>query len=265
MIKKKFLLFLAGLCVLPLYGQTRSFGDLFPAMDGASRDSVFSPDGLMTVSKNSHALQLSPAVPDLDIAAPVLTVLTKDPSFLVESLLVLPPGENGGVSLGDIYNALGQIRGLKGLLYHSATRGKDVPLFEDATRLEGPKKLSPIPDAPAAASVPPEETMYIRLRDINFGNSYYRAEITTNNQGLLFHLANFRTLSYVVIPVIRAEKFTAQMYIEPIAEGILIYSIAGAEVSEFVASMVDVPSAIRKRLEVIIEWLCNGIGISESG
>jgi hypothetical protein len=59
--------------------------------------------------------------------------------------------------------------------------------------------------------------------------------------------------------VIKEEKFIAQLYFELIQEGILIYSIAGADVSDFVSSRIDMSSAISKRLAVIIAWVAEGI------
>jgi hypothetical protein len=61
------------------------------------------------------------------------------------------------------------------------------------------------------------------------------------------------------IPVIKEEKFTAQLYFEVIKEGILIYGLAGAEVSDLISTRIDMPSAIRKRLEVIISWVTVGL------
>jgi hypothetical protein len=59
--------------------------------------------------------------------------------------------------------------------------------------------------------------------------------------------------------VIKEGNFTAQLYIEPIEEGILIYSIAGADISDFFASKIDMDSAIIKRLAVIVSWAADGI------
>jgi hypothetical protein len=106
--------------------------------------------------------------------------------------------------------------------------------------------------------------MYIRLKDANFGNSYYRADISVDQYGLAYSLTNFRNLSYLFIPAIRENKFIAHIYIEPLDEGVLIYSVSGADVSDFVASKIDIPSAIRKRLEVLIGWIGDGIQAGEN-
>jgi len=158
-----------------------------------------------------------------------------------------------------VYNVLGNIKGLKGSLYNSHTRKKEIPLFEDATRIISDKKTTPIADPAPAVSVPAAETIYIRLKDVNFGNTYYRADMAVLKNGLRYTLSNFKNITYLLIPVIREEKFIAQLYIEPINEGVLIYSIAGTDISDFFASRVSVDSAILKRLSAITSWVAEGI------
>lgn len=252
---------LVSLCVFlfytaPVCAQRRSFDELFPGCDEAKREKMFSKNGALVSSKGTVSLQLLPPVPAG--AAIQKTVSEQRPGFLIESLQVIPFSENLPDLLA-VYNACGRVRKLKGRLYHSATRDRDIPLFEEATRLESRRRASAVPDPPAALSVPPQETMYLRLKDANFGNSYYRADISVDQYGLTYSLTNFRSLSYFFIPAIRENKFIACLYIEPLDEGVLIYSASGADVSDFVASKIDIPSAIRKRLEVIIEWIGDGI------
>jgi hypothetical protein len=244
------------LYIQPVFAQHRSFSDLFPQIDNARKEKVFSENGLFVSQNNSSSPQLlSPALANTSFQK---SVAEQKPVFLMESLMVIPFSGNKPDILA-IYNACGRVRNLKGRLYYSFTRDKDVPLFEDATRIKGPKRISSIPDPPDVLSVPQKETMYIRLKDANFGNSYYQADISVDSYGLVYRLTNFRSLSYLFIPAIQENKFTAQLYIEPLAEGILIYSLSGIDVSDFIASRIDIPSAIRKRLEVIIDWISEGI------
>jgi hypothetical protein len=107
--------------------------------------------------------------------------------------------------------------------------------------------------------VPEKETVYLRLKDVNFGNSYYRGEMALVQNGLRYSLSNFKNITYFLIPVIKEGKFIAQLYFEPIEEGLLIYSLAGADVSDFLASKIDMGSAISKRLSVMISWATDGI------
>jgi hypothetical protein len=251
------LLVIGILFASPLFAQLRSFDVIFPDLPANVRSAAFSNEGYIGSSAKSTGIKsLGGAVTskiDPQIAG---VVLSQQPGFVVESILVLP---KQGTSLLGVYNALGNIRGLKGRLYSSFNRGKDIPLFEDATRLESERKNVPIPDPRPASAVPSSETVYIRLKDVNFGNSFYRGEVKLSPYGLRYSLSNYKNISYLFVTVIKEEKFNTQLYFEPIQEGILIYSIAGADVSDFVSSKIDMASAISKRLAVIIAWVAEGI------
>ena len=250
---RKIVVFVLFFCGNFVFGQTRSFDSLFPNLSSAYREKVFS--GGLIISEKTKTLRLLPySGSGIDISSPVMR---RNPSYLTESLIVVPTKRPIGFL--EIYNVLGNIQGLRGRLYHSATRDEYIPLFEEATRIVSNTRTTAIPDPRPATSVPASETVFIRLRDINFGNSFYRADITASQRGLLYTLSNFRSLTYLFVPVIREDKFVAQLYFEPINEGVLIYSIAGADVSDFIASRTDIPSAIQKRLEVIIQWVVDGI------
>jgi hypothetical protein len=97
------------------------------------------------------------------------------------------------------------------------------------------------------------------LKDVNFGNTYYRADITPAGRGLLYSLTNYRTISYLLFTVMREENFSAYLYMEPVVEGMLIYSVAGTDVSDFISNQIDIPSAISKRLAVFIGWISDGL------
>jgi hypothetical protein len=252
------------LILFPLPAQTtpftikRSFNDIFPGIPSAVREAVFSREGYCKASEQASPSTLVGSGQNAIEPQVAQAVFDKKPGFLVESILVVP-GTANQYSLLDVYNALREIRGLKGRLYRSATRNEQIPLFEEVTRIESAKKTNPIEDPAPAAAIPSSETIYMRLKDVNFGNSYYRGDITLNQRGLRYSLSNNRNITYFLVPVIKEEKFIAQLYFEPITEGILIYALAGADVSDFVSSRIHMPSAISKRLTVIIEWVAEGI------
>jgi hypothetical protein len=239
-----------------LFAQTRSFDELFPNLDSEKRALVLS-EGLTEAREKDPSLFLAP-FGELGSKISGLVITGGSPTCLVETLMVIPY-LNKPADLLSIYNAMGKIRNLKGRLYHSFTRDETIPLFEDATRIESPKKTAAIPDPADSLSLPQSDRIYICLRDVNFGKSYYQADILTEQYGLLYGLSNFRNLSYGIIPVIREKKFNAQFYVEPVSEGILVYSVAAAEVSDFIADRINISSAIRKRIEVILGWLVDNI------
>jgi len=256
----KKVIFTAGLFIFVLnaYAQMRSFEQIFPAADEHILAASFTETGYVRASQRTSGFSLigrqnSGIDPQI-----INIVLNRNPGYIIESITVIPVDPNT-VSLLDIYNALGNIQDLKGRLYRSATRNEEVPLFEDATRIRSERQTSAIPDPPPARFVPQSETVYIRLRDINFGNTYYRGEMSIVQNGIRYTMTNFRNMTYLFVPVIREERFTAQLYFERITEGVLIYSIAGVDISDFFANRIHISSAIEKRLAVITTWAADGI------
>jgi len=242
-----------------IFAQLRAFNDVFPNLNQDIKTSVFKESGYVKSSQKTSGFVIIGNGQNSKLDTQIVNnVLRKNPGFLVESILVLH-GNPGSVSLLDIYNALGKISDLQGRLYSSHTRKQLVPLFEEANRIVSEKQTTAIPDPPPTRTLPRSETVYVRLKDVNFGNTYYRAEMALIQNGLRYTLTNFRSMSYLFIPVIKEDKFIAQLYFEPIQEGILIYSVAGADISDFVASKIDMDSAISKRLNVINSWAIDGI------
>ncbi|MDR3020944.1 MAG: hypothetical protein LBU66_08620 [Treponema sp.] len=254
---KKALVVFCFLLSVNTEAQTRSFDDIFPNISQDVRSASFQDLGYVKSSqKTSGFVILGQRNSFLDPSI-INMVLNRNPGYLVESIMVIDALEP--VSLLDVYNALGNVRGLKGRLYDSATRNQEIPLFEDATRITSERQTTAIPDPAPARNLPKKETVYIRLRDVNFGNTFYRGEMELVQYGLRYTLSNFRNMTYLLVPVIREEKFIAQLYIEPIKEGVLIYSIAGTDISDFFASKIHINSAISKRLAVITSWVSDGI------
>jgi len=241
------------------YSQLRSFNAVFPNMTAEIRASVFGDTGYVRTSRRTTGFVILGSGQNSNLDPSITNILLRmNPGYIVESISIIP-GPSGSISLLNIYNALGNIRDLQGRLYDSATRGEPVPLFEDATRITSERQTAAIPDPPASRTLPNSETVYLRLRDVNFGNTFYRGEMSLVQGGLSYTLTNFRAMNYMMVPVIREGKFIAQLYFEPIQEGILIYSIAGADISDFFASRIHVDSAISKRLAVITAWSADGI------
>ena len=235
----------------------RSFDDLFPGLADEQKKEVFSEAGFIRSADKNEDLTLHPAAGSgIDLLG---NIKGSRPSYLAESLKIVPYPAGKLLNKLDAYNALGRIQNLKGRLYHSFSRKAEVPLFEDAKRIESAESNNPIPDPKPASVLPPSETVFICLKDTNFGNSYYRADFTATAHGVIYNLTNFKNLSYLFFTVMKEGKFNAVLYLEALAEGMLVYSIAGADASDFVAGKVNIPSAISKRLDVFIGWVSDNL------
>jgi len=265
-MKKKYILGLI-LAILPAfllaeYNGNRSFDEIFPNLPPEIRAAAFTDSGHISYSSwqevesgNFTVIGREGAAIDPQV---VNAVLARRPGYLVETLMVIPPAPHG-TSLLEVYNALGKIRGLEGRLYHSSRRNRYIPLFEEATRIAGERNNTPVPDPPPAGSIPASETIFLRLRDANFGNSFYRADIYLAGNGLVYRMSNSRNLTFLFVPVVREGNLVAQLYFEIIQEGILVYGLSGVDVPRTFSSMVHMGSSIGKRLEVIISWVVDGL------
>jgi hypothetical protein len=251
--KKNAAFLLMILLSFSLAAQRRSLDTVFPGLDAGTRDRVLGEGFINSSLRSAGFTLLSPAGFESSMTD---YVLRRQPACLIESLRVLP---ETGADLEDVFGALQNIRNLKGRLYYSETRKAHIPLFEEATRIRGPKKNTPVADPPLGPAAVRAETVYLRLKDANFGNTYYQGDIVPQGNGLLYRLSNTKTFFAFLIPVIREEKFIAQIYFEPVEEGVLVYGLAGADVSDFISSKIDMASAIGKRMAVILSWVTDGI------
>ena len=235
----------------------RSFDELFPSLGESRKKEAFSDEGTIRSVKKNEALEFLPAPGSgIDLYG---TVMKTNPAYLAESLLVIPYHGKVFTKL-DAYNALGKISDLKGRLYHSSTRDAYVPLFQEATRLENDKSGKTVPDPIVPArELPNTETLFIRLKDINFGNCYYRTDMSVTPFGLTYKITNTKNITYLLFTVLKEEKFTSILYIEPLIDGMLVYSMAAADASDFISNMIDIPSAISKRLSVFLDWIRDGL------
>ena len=233
----------------------RPLNAIFPDLNEEQRELVFTEDGLVLSHERNIPLSLMPSASSGIDSRDIITRLNYP--YLTETLLIVPHPGRIFRNL-DAYNALGRIRDLSGRLYSSATRGEDVPLFQEATRISSNGRNT-LADPPFAQDLPVEETIYVRLRDTNFGNTFYRADFSRSPFGVFFNLSNTRNITYLLFTVMREGRFNAIIYMEPIQEGMMVYSVEGADVSEFMGGMIHVPSAISKRIEVFIGWVADGL------
>ena len=234
--------------------ETRSIDDIFPNLSEGLKALIMSDDGL----RHSFSVNEPPIFtpyPDLNIDL-YESVMDKDPSHLIEALLVMPYTDRE-LGLLDIYNALGRVSNIKD--YPATVNNNDVYIFTESTRLESSSNRRAIPDPPPSMNLPFSETMYIRLREINMGNLFLRGDITFSVYGLTYSMTNFLDVRYFFFPIVRAERFSAIIYLEPVKEGMLIYCVSGFYLPGFIADRANLTPNINRRIEIFIKWITDGL------
>jgi hypothetical protein len=234
--------------------ELRSFDDVFPGLSRIQRANVMSGRGERNSFEKGGSPTLLPA-PDAGINL-LGGVMAKNPSHIIEAL-VLAPYNRRVLDLLDVYNAL---RNIKNIQNHTISiRGNDVKVFKDTTRLESAQRRRPVPDPPRADTLPYSQTMYLRFVDQYMGDLYIRGDISAGLYGITYSLSNFRDVFYSIFRIMKAESFSAVIYLEPVKEGILVYGMSGIHIPNFVAHRVNLTPSMNNRITVLVKWITEGL------
>jgi len=234
--------------------EIRSFDEIFPNFTRLQRRRVMTTVGLRNSFEEGGSPMLLPT-PDSRIDL-LSIVMEKRPSHLIEALLVVPYKERE-LDMLDIYNALGRIENIKD---HSiSVNGNDVYIFTESTRLESARNRRSVSDPSPANLLPYSDTIYLRLKDAFFGNLFLRGDVSISLYGITYNMTNFTDVRYLLLPVMKAERFSAVIYLEPVKEGILVYSMAGFYIPGFIADRVNLTPNINGRIAVFISWIIDGL------
>jgi len=234
--------------------EIRSLDAIFPNFSRSQKRMAMSNEGLRHYFVKDESPRF---IPNPDLGIDLLgSVMKKNPSHLIEALVVVPYNERD-FDLLDIYNALGRIEKIKD--HPASLNGNDFYVFTESTRIESARNRRAVSDPLPAVTLPFSETMHLRLKEINFGNLFIRGDISISVYGITYSMTNFTDVRYFLVPIVRAERFITIIYLEPVKEGILIYSMSGFYLPGFIADRVNLTPNINRRIEIFINWITDGL------
>jgi hypothetical protein len=243
---------------VPIF-ETRSFDEVFPGLPQIQKSRIIGSTGIRHSFEKNDFPMMTPATDSgIDLFS---RVMLKKPSHIIEAIVVVPYNKRE-LDMLDIYNAL---RNIKDIQDHTITlRGNAYKVFKDTTRIESAQNRRPVSDPPPADMLPFSETMYLRFVDQSMGDLYLRGDISISLFGITYSLTNFRDISYSIFRIMRAESFTAIIYLEPVKEGILVYSMSGIYIPGFVANRINLTPSMNYRITVLINWITDGLRREEN-
>lgn len=240
--------------------EPRSFDDVFPGLTQDQKDMVMSYFGMRnSFDKNGSAI-LNPA-PDSGVDLLNGYIMQKNPS-LVSEALVLVPYNKRELDMLDIYNALGRIENIKEQVLYLKDN-KELKIFKESTRLESPQNRKPVTDPAPADMLPYSETMYLRLTDAYIGEVFLRGEIIMGLYGITYNMTNFRDVYFSIFRIMKAERYSTVIYIEPVKEGVLIYSLSALSLPGFIVKKTNLAVNINNRTTIFLSWITSGLRIQE--
>jgi len=234
--------------------EPRSINDIFPGLSRIQRANVMSGEGARNAFEKNGSPTLVPN-PNLEINL-IDGIMEKNPSHIIEAL-VLVPYNMRVPDLLDIYNALRKIKKIQDQTL--SIRSNDVKMFKETTRLESAQRRKPVPDPPRADTLPYSETMYLRFVDQYMGDLYIRGNISISVYGITYSLSNFRDVYFSIFRIMKAESFSAVVYLEPVKEGMLIYGMSGIYIPEFISRRVNLTPNMNNRITVLVNWITEGL------
>jgi len=240
--------------------ELRSLDEIFPGFSADMKDWIIDGPGL----RNSFEKDGSPTlIPARNSGIELLSgVMRKNPSHIIEALVIIPYGERE-LDMLDIYNALGRIKNIQEQTIPLKS-GNSINIFMDTTRLEGAKNRKPVADPSPANYLPFSETMYLRFTDAYVGDLYIRGDISLDLHGITYSMTNYLDVRYSLFRIMRAERFSAYLYLEPIKEGILIYSMSGIYLPGFISKMINLTPNINARITALLNWITDGLRKQET-
>ena len=240
--------------------QIRSLDAVFPNLSRSEKRTVMDDYGLRYSFDRKGAPSIMPAS-NSGISL-YNSVMQRNPSHVVEALVVVPYNERE-LDLLDVYNALGRVTHIKDQILVYAS-GRTLAVFKDTTRLDNAQSRRAIPDPAPTNRLPYSETMYVRFTDNYIGNLFLRGDITQSLYGLTYNLTNFRDVNFSIFRIMKSERISIILYLEPVTEGILIYSMAGFFLPDFIMSRLNLTVNINNRITVLLNWIVEGLRIQET-
>lgn len=252
------LLFLFTACLSPLAAQKA------PSLGLPALSSLIPPPALaelqkkgnvVRVQKGSNAPNLAPSSPAF--AAFRRAIAAEKPGLFIESLYLYPRAQpaNPQAELRSLYSTILAISSLEGIQYYSASHRSMRVFYSESYRIDGPDTRRRQADALApAGNLPSAETYYAFQRDTTFGPNVYRCAYRSYEEAVSLESINLTNLSFMGIPVLKAEGLRIRLFIVQASEGIIFYVVNSAEAPGLPLVLDKVQESISNRTAALFKW-----------
>lgn len=213
----------------------------------------------MRYVEKPEALRLAPEGPEGDYVR--RAAASRPAPFFVECAFLVRNASLAGEERRQAFKELTAVESLSAVTYHSALRDRPTPLFSEPMMVTGPGAREALPRA-VLPEAPSSAGFDFYFRDANFGPSWFRVEIDGSGPGFSVALTNSRALGIAFIQAFSVGGLRMRFALVPVDEGVLVYGTCAAEPSAATTALVDMWSAMEKRLNAVKGWVVERIGES---
>jgi hypothetical protein len=233
---------------------------LLPGLAGAELADIQSGKTATDSPRKVSELKYVPAVREGDLIRSELEA--NSGSFIIEMAYFVPGIEFSPENRLGLYSELSRISTLSGVTYHSYSKNeREVVLLSDVFAVEKPGSKKAVPEV-APSSVPDTAVMQVHAKDANFGSTWYQLAIDARGSGFLVSLTNSRPQSAMLIRAFDEGALRLRFALVPASGGIYVYSLCAADPGKTAERLVDMFSAVEKRLNAVRGWVIRRVQAS---
>jgi hypothetical protein len=180
-----------------------------------------------------------------------------EPGLLVESLYRYEKPAGPGAWTEDerlrLYNEATALSSLEGIQYYSASRKTMRTFYEYSRVIDGPETRQVLAD-PVFASVPPEQRLYARQRDLTFGDNMYQYDYFASEDALAFVQRNLTAMNAGIIPAVGKNRLRSVAAVIDAGDSLLIYIASMARAASLPGLGGRIGNSFTNRAEAVLKW-----------
>ena len=173
--------------------------------------------------------------------------------------------EGRRVLFTDLVNIFGNPETAVGYSYHSATREKDIVLFEE-NYISNKRGRRQDPFSYTPGTLESEISYYQYMDEANFSGTVIEQKISVGDNYLNYTSINLKTIWFTVIPVIGKGDTRNEILIFTRKGYLYIYNCTQVKEEPLVANIglpIHLPSMFGKRMDIMVDWIGDQLSLAE--
>jgi hypothetical protein len=185
-----------------------------------------------------------------------------DPNVMVETLYLYRKPQAAATTAwtaaeeAALFNRLVSLSTLAGLQYYSASRSGMRTFYEISQIIDSPIGKKPLPD-PVFQSPPAELSLYVRQKDLSFGDNIYQYDFYHTAGAFIFIQQNLTSLSVGIIPAVGKSRLRSVVAVLDAGDSILVYAASMAKTVSIPGMNERIGTSFANRAEAILLWFSN--------